>query len=263
MSRAVVFLIALVLPACAALPPPPPVMPVLPDRRTLMMSLGRTCVPVKATTTSPETGQVMVKQTWEGDYGSNAFPAIFDPRVAIGELFSPFVGGALTASMSQMGLDLRVFPRGVEVPWPVLLSLGAQIDGLINMRQLGGRAWDLRLGVGLLPRLSARTHLMLGTSASHGAWRYRLVLPQPLIRNETDSFLGGDLQIVRKETRVEGLIGIAFPLFWRMRAFVTLEPFAIVDHGGLGGECELCVKDLVVTSFEASWGLAFQFGWVL
>jgi hypothetical protein len=165
--------------------------------------------------------------------------------------------------MSQMGLDLRVFPRGVETPWPVLVNVGAQIDGLINMRKLGGRAWDLRLGAGLLPRLSERTHLMFGGSASHGAWRYRLVLPQSLIHNETDNFLGGNLQIVRKETRVEGLLGIAFPLFWRLRAFVTLEPFAIVDHGGLGGECDFCVKDLTVTAFEASWGLAFQFGWVM
>lgn len=264
MSRPLACLaVLLVLPACAALPPPPPVLPELPDRSNLMMSFGRTCVPAKAMTTSPETGPVTVKQTWEGDYGNSALPALVDPRVVVGMLLSPYLGAVLAASWSQVGLDLRVFPRGLEVTWPALLSLGVQTDGLGNAARLGGTAWDLRIGAALLPRLSERTHLMLGASAGYGNWRFRLALPQVLVRNEVDNVMGGDLQIVRRETRAEALLGIAFPMGWRWRAFVTLEPFAIVDHGRLGGECGYCVKDLIVTSFEASWGVAFQLGWVL
>lgn len=264
MSRACPCLVLpVLLSACAALPPPPPVLPVLPDRSAVMMSLGRTCLPATAMTTSPETGPVAVKQTWEGDFGDSAVPAFFDPRLAISELLSPYVGLALAMSWSQVGIDLRIFPRGLEVKWPVLLSLGAQTDGLGNAAMLGGTAWNVRVGAGLLPRLSERAHLMLGASGSYGSWRFRLALPQSLMRNETDNFLNGDLQIVRRELRAEGMLGIVFPVGWRWRAFATLEPFTIVDHGGLGSGCGFCVKDLTVTSFTASWGLAFQLGWVL
>jgi hypothetical protein len=239
------------------------VLPVLPDRATFMMSFGRTCLPIKAMTTSPETGPVAVKQTWEGDYGNTGLPALLDPRVSAGVLLSPYVGVALSASWSQVGADLRLFPRGLEVKWPVLLSLGVQTDGVGNAAMLGGTAWNVRVAAALLPRLGERAQLMLGASSSYGAWRFRLVLPQSLVRNETDNFFNGGLHIVRREMRAEALLGVAFPMGWRWRAFVTVEPFAIVDHGGLRGECNYCVKDLTVTSFEASWGLAFQLGWVL
>ena len=42
-------------------------LPVLPDVSTVMMSFGRTCVPSKTMTTSPDTGPVRVQQACEGD----------------------------------------------------------------------------------------------------------------------------------------------------------------------------------------------------
>ncbi len=256
-------LLLLLATSCAVVPPPPPVFPEQFDDSNFSLAFGQTYMPTKVVVTSPSTGPVTDQERSEGGYPTG-WPGLFDPRVGLSGLPYEHLAWAIHLSWLSMGLAVHYLPLGLLTEAPVAFTLGCQTDGPLGAGMAGhpGFAWELRAGASMHPRLSKRAQVMLGAGASYGPRRFSLVSPTPIARNEVDNFFGSEIGILRPELRAEGLLGVVLPLSQHSRVILSLQPFYVVHAGAAKSACTFCIEGMTLTSFEASWGFAFQVGWI-
>jgi len=73
-----------------------------------------------------------------------------------------------------------------------------------------------------------------------------------------DRILGAEntLAIRRSELRLEGGVGVAVPLFWRIGLQVMLMPYVVLADGAAQFECLNCAESATLVSFRQQWGFS-------
>ena len=122
-SRFLVGLLVLGGTGCSVLPPPPPLVPEAPGRTQFSVSVGRVAMPMRAEVTSPRSGPVTLRQTWDGE-AAPGVPAIVDPRFALARGLSEHFTLAAHLSWLTMGSEARYSPNGLSDPRPNRLPPG-------------------------------------------------------------------------------------------------------------------------------------------
>ena len=73
----------------------------------------------------------------------------------------------------------------------------------------------------------------------------------------------GLLRVLRREGRLEGVIGVSFALS-KLRTALAVQPFYVVAKGAISTlPCGFCLDRLRVDSFDASWGATFTLTWLV
>ena len=75
--------------------------------------------------------------------------------------------------------------------------------------------------------------------------------------NEADNQWPAEMHILRREWQVDALLGASVALLgWRF--LLSAQPFRVLDSGAPQSQCDLCVPDAALVSFDAGWGVALQ-----
>jgi hypothetical protein len=245
---------------CSFLPPPPALLPEPHHKVGMAVTVGRTYVPARAEATSPQTGPVTLRQTWDGEAGAGV-PALFDPRLSLTLVASRQVQAMIHASWLSNGIELRYLTGFFGSDTPLFVTVGGQTDGplAVKANALPGFAWETRAGLGLQPSIGERMRLLLGASASFGPRRRGVLAPDESIgRNEADNIFPAELRVLRPEWQGEALIGASLSLGSAVRVAVAVQPFYVFASGTARSACFMCVEGVQLISYHASWGLALM-----
>jgi hypothetical protein len=251
------------LAACATLPQPAPVLDGPGKRLSVAVMEGLPYVPTRATVSGPSTAPVTLKQRFEA-YESAPSAIVLDPRFSVTHSMGDQLYWSGHVGWWMSGLELRMLPRGSQVDSPVVVAVGAQLDGpALLSRRTDTAIWDVRTQVSVHPRIHG-VEMMLGAGLSAGRQKHDLYRPEGPLAHYSDLQLGPLLmRTSRREGRIEGVIGVSFPL-GSSRIALTVQPFYVVAQGAVSTmECKDCGDGLHVDSLDASWGAAFTLTWLV
>jgi hypothetical protein len=216
---------------------------------------GLPYIPTRAVVSGPHTAPVTLTQRFEAD---EPLSVLLDPRFSFthgaGDRLS--LGGHLDWWMS--GLEVRMLPLGTHVDTPVVVAVGAQLDGPARILGLtDATIWDVRAQLSVHPKLHG-VQAILGAGFSAGRQAHDLVMPDELAHGPDAGFAAPVvLRALRREGRLEGVIGLSFPV-WGGRIALAVQPFYVVAQGAVSTTpCGYCFDQLRVDSLDASWGAAF------
>lgn len=261
-GRSTVILLALCVagPGCSFLPPPPALLPEPHHKVGMAVTVGRTYVPARAEATSPQTGPVTLRQTWDGEAAAG-LPALFDPRLSMTLVASDRTQAMIHLGWLSNGVELRYLMGSLRSDTPLFVSLGGQTDGplAVKANALPGFAWETRAGLGLQPSIGRKLRLLLGAGASFGPRRRGVLAPDESIgRNEADNIFPAELRVLRPEVQGEALVGASLALGAAVRVAVAVQPFYVFASESAQSACFMCVEGVQLSSYHASWGLALM-----
>src|SRR5262249_24504881 len=135
----------------------------------------------------------------------------------------------------------------------VVVAVGAQLDApALLSRRTDTAIWDVRAQVSVHPRIHG-VEMMLGAGLSAGRQKHDLYRPEGPLAHYSDLQWGPLLlRTSRREGRLEGVVGVSFPL-GRSRIALAVQPFYVVAQGAVSTmECKDCSDGLHVDSLDAS-----------
>ncbi len=103
-----------------------------------------------------------------------------------------------------------------------------------------------------------RWQLLGAIGLSAGTRRHGVDASSFMPSESIDRILGAEntLAIQRSELRLEGGIGFAVPLFWRIALQATLMPYVVLADGSPRFECLNCAEAATLVSFRQQWGFS-------
>jgi hypothetical protein len=242
---------------CTALPQPPTVLAA--DDQTLSVTgvVGTQVVPTRAVVSAPKVRPVVLRTRLDGNKtGAFLFP--LEPRLGVVHRAGDHIQWGGHVGWLMNGLDLHYLPSGADGEAPVVLTMGAQASTPWVARRWPAFAWDTRAEVSVHPRLG-RWQGMLGAGISEGRRKHVLEVPDgPLASYGVDRPWPVALHVARRETRIEGLIGVSVRVR-RLTLALAVQPFYTLAAGrAVAAYCDnSCEDGLRLESFEATWGAAF------
>jgi hypothetical protein len=242
--------------ACATLPQPAPVLGDPGKRLSFAVMEGLPYVPTRATLSGPNTPPVTLKRSFEAYEGGTIAP-LFDPRASFAHRIGDRLYGSGHLGWWMSGVELRILPHGDQVDSPVVVTVGAQLDAPAMLLGLTNAAiWDVRAQLSVHPTFHG-VQAMLGAGFSAGRQKHDLNLPKDLAHPPDAGFAPPSLlRALRREGRLEGVIGFSFALSGG-RIALAVQPFYVVAHGAVSTlPCAFC-ELLRVDSLDASWGAVF------
>jgi hypothetical protein len=242
--------------ACATLPQPAPVLGDPGKRLSFAVMEGLPYVPTRATVSGPNTPPVTLKRSFEA-YERAPAALLFDPRASFAHRIGDRVYGSGHLGWWMSGVELRILPHGDQLDSPVVVTVGAQLDAPAMLLGLTNAAiWDVRAQLSVHPTFHG-VQAMLGAGFSACRQKHDLNLPKDLAQPPDAGFAPPALlRALRREGRLEGVIGFSFALS-RARIALAVQPFYVVAQGVVSTlPCAFC-DPLHVDSLDASWGAAF------